>query len=81
MYDIITISETFLGPLSTAELDLPGYHDIIRRDRPTFGGGLAIYIRQTISFKRIIDFESRLIENIWLEVNTLEGKLLICNIY
>ena len=81
VYDIITISETFLGPLSTAGLELPGYHDILRRDRPTFGGGLAIYIKQTIPFKRIIDFESMLIENIWIEVNTSEGKLLICNVY
>ena len=43
--DIITLSETFFGPLSTTDLSLPGYNPIIRRDRPAFGGGIAIYIK------------------------------------
>ena len=80
-YDIITISETFLGPLSTADLTLPGFHNIIRRDRPTFGGGLAVFIRSTISFKRKFNLDCNDIENLWLEINTLDGKVLICTVY
>lgn len=80
-YDIITISETFLGPLSSVDLTIPGFNNIIRRDRPTFGGGLAVYIRNTISFKRRVNFDCKDIENLWLEINTLDGKVLICTVY
>ena len=81
VFDIITISETFLGPHSTVDLTLPGYHNIIRRDRPTFGGGLAVFISKCISFKRNVNFECQSIENMWIEINTAEGKLLLCNVY
>ena len=69
-YDIITMSETFLGPHSTADLTLPGYHAILRRDRPTFGGGVAIYIRENIIFKQLHEFSSESLENMWIQVNT-----------
>jgi len=80
-YDIITLSETFLGPLSTGDLDLPGFHPIIRRDRPTFGGGIAIFIRENIAYKRKVCFDSNFIENLWIEITTVEGKLLMCCTY
>lgn len=80
-YDIITLSETFLSIGSLVDLTLPGYHNVIRRDRPTFGGGLAIFIRDNIAFKRKANLDSRLIENMWLEINTVDGKLLLCNVY
>ena len=80
-FDIITISETFLGPHSTVDLTLPGFHNILRRDRPTFGGGLAVFVRECISYKRKVNFDCRLIENMWIEISTAEGKLLLCNVY
>ena len=43
-YDIITISETFLSENSNVDLSISGFHGILRRDRSTFGGGVAIYI-------------------------------------
>ena len=79
-YDIITLSETFLSATNIIDLQIPGY-SFIRRDRPAFGGGLLIYIRNNISFKRIKLFELVTLENIWIEVSTNDGKLLICNIY
>ena len=80
-YDIITVSETYLSANSKVNLDLKGYHPVIRRDRATLGGGLAIYIKENIIFKRKVAFESNRIETLWIEVNTLQGKLLICNTY
>jgi len=80
-YDIITLSETFLGPLSTGDLNLPGFHTILRRDRPTFGGGVAIYIRESIAYKRKLCFDSAFLENLWIELSTVEGKLLVCCAY
>ena len=51
-FDIITLSDTFLGPNTKLDFSVPGFHPIIRRDRPIFGGGLAVYIREEIVYKR-----------------------------
>ena len=80
-FDIITLSETFLSANSSTDLHIPGFHAILRRDRPSFGGGIAVYIRDNIIYKRCYDKDSLDVENMWIEVNTCEGKLLICNIY
>ena len=80
-FDIISISETFLNENSSVNLKIEGFHEIIRRDRPTFGGGIAIYIRENIVFKRKIQYDDRHLEILWLELNTIEGKMLICTAY
>ena len=81
VYDVITLSETFLSDTSSVDLDLPGYHSIIRRDRQTFGGGIAVYVRDNLVFKRRIEFECRDLENLWIELCTCYGKLIICTAY
>ena len=81
-YDVITVSETFLtGKVLNSDLKLPGYQEIIRRDRPTHGGGLAVYIRNGLSYKRVAEYESNSFEQIWLRLNTTQGKLLVCVAY
>ena len=47
-YCDITLSETFLSQQTTVNLRIPGYHSILRRDRPSFGGGLAIFVKENI---------------------------------
>ena len=37
--------------------------------------------KKNLVFKRHLDFDSQAIENMWFQVNTTEGKLLICNLY
>ena len=81
LYDIITISETHLGPDSKTNLSLPGYCDILRRDRQAGGGGLAIYVKENIVFKRLYDVECNNIEVMWLQLNTIQGKVMLCNSY
>ena len=82
VYDIITLSETFLNQnIANTELVLTGYQEIIRRDRPTLGGGVAVYVKEGLAVKRLLDSESRNLEHIWLQLNTIEGKLLICTAY
>ena len=79
MYDVITISETFLNNNTVnSDLALTGFQEIIRRDRPTFGGGIAVYIREGLAFKRLAESDSKLLEQIWLQLNTVEGKITIC---
>jgi len=81
VYDIITISETFLSDNSTVDLSLPGYHPLIRRDRPTFGGGVAVFIKENLIYRRRLEFECLGLENIWVEISSQSGKLFICTIY
>ena len=82
VYDVITLSETFLtNSISSTELSLPGFNEILRRDRPTFGGGVAVYVKQALSFKRLLDLEDPNLEQIWLQLNTTEGKIFTCVTY
>ena len=81
VYDIISLSETFLSDNSIVDLDLPGYHSIIRRDRQSFGGGIAIYAKDNLVYKRRVDLECPYLESMWIELLTCNGKLLICTVY
>ena len=82
MNDIITLSETHLHPGVTNDVfDLPGYHEIIRNDRNGQGGGVAVFVKQNITYKRIYELEKPNVEAIWLQLSTLQGKILICCCY
>ena len=55
-YDVITLSETHLHPgLPKDVFNLKGFHEIIRKDRPGLGGGVAVYVKENIAFKRIFE--------------------------
>ena len=57
-FDMITLSETHLHPGVTNDVfHLEGYHDIIRKDRDGQGGGVAVFIKDSISFKRLFKYE------------------------
>ena len=82
IYDVITVSETHLHPgLPDNAFALSGYHDIIRKDRNAQGGGVAIYIKNTICFKRLYQIETDDLEAIWVQLNTIEGKIALCCTY
>ena len=50
-YHILGVAETRLGPVVDANLfNIPGY-SIIRQDRNTAGGGVALYVRDTLKVK------------------------------
>ena len=49
-FEIICLTETNLPHASVEDLALPGYHDILRKDRVGRpGGGVAVYAAQHIS--------------------------------
>ena len=82
MYDVITLSETHLhNGISNDLFELEGYHDILRKDRNGNGGGVAVYIRDTMTYKRMFKYETADIEAIWIQLNTIEGKILLCSCY
>ena len=54
-YDFITVTETWLSAdVLDRELYLPRY-TIIRRDRNRHGGGVAIYVSTSVSFRSLVD--------------------------
>jgi hypothetical protein len=82
VYDVITISESHLHQGVTSDVfRLQGFHDIIRKDRDGNGGGVAIYIKDSISYKRIYKYETPALEALWIQINTIEGKILLCCCY
>ena len=78
-YEIICISETKLNDsILTSNLMLNTYNTPIRKDRNhNDGGGLIIYIKNNIFFKRRDDLESNIIENIWVEIHSVRKKFLL----
>ncbi len=54
-------------------IKIPGY-DIIRRDRDRNGGGVAIYIRNTINYKKHVEFIPENLEAICLEIQKPKSK-------
>ena len=58
---------------------LQGFHDIIRKDRTDGqGGGVAVYVRENIAYKRLFNFEVAGVEAVWLSIQTIEGKISVC---
>ena len=51
-FNIITLSETFLNRESSHNLEILGFHPIFRRDRGSFGGGVACYVGSNLVAKR-----------------------------
>ena len=50
-HDIMGIAETHFGPqIDNNIIDIPGY-SVLRQDRNTQGGGIAIYIRENFKAK------------------------------
>ena len=65
LYDIITLSETHLHQgIGDYLFEIEVFHDIIRNDRNEHGGGVTIYVKSSIVFKRHFEFESPSIEAI-----------------
>lgn len=82
VYDIITISETHLHVgVPNSLFEMQGFHEIIRGDRKEGAGGVAIFIRNTIQFKRLYQYENQNLEAIWLQINSIDGKVLFCCCY
>lgn len=78
-FDIICIGETKLNDqYPTSELAIDGFKVPYRKDRLiNNGGGLLVYVKNSICCKRRQDLEDNYCENIWLEVQSLRKRFLI----
>ena len=85
--DIITISETWLGPSDdNASVALPGFQEIIRNDRSgRSGGGVAVFCRENINFNSRFDLVVPKMPSdsscIWIEVCLNGQKILVGTYY
>ena len=84
--DIFDMCETFLtNSVSDEQLKLEGF-DLIRKDRSETqnkaGGGIILYFRKSINYKRRCEIEATNIETLWVEISLPNAKpFLICTVY
>ena len=86
--DVICLAETWLDPtIDDANLRIPGYQEIIRKDRYPADpgqinhGGVVVYLKNEICYRRLYELEEQVIESLWLEISQPSGKFLLTTIY
>ena len=72
--DVLAINETHLSnEISSDRVKIPGY-EFIRKDRNRNGGGVGIYVRNTLSANERGDLNIDTIEGICIEVKKPKAK-------
>ena len=72
---IMALNETKLDDtIGSAELSISNYHEIIRKDRTRYGGGVVLYIHNSISYKCRHDIIVREIEALPVDIKISNGK-------
>ena len=81
-FDILAFTETWLHPnISMNELQIPTYQTPERKDRANDPhGGILIYIKDTIHYRRRQDLEPVGIECTWIEI-TLRNKHILFGVF
>ena len=69
-FDILAFSEIWLNPsVSTTDLYIQSYREPERKDRIWDShGGVVLYVKNTLYYRRRADLELRGIECIWIEL-------------
>ncbi|MES9994334.1 MAG: reverse transcriptase family protein [Candidatus Thiodiazotropha sp.] len=77
-FDILAFTETWLNPaINTDDLMLQSYNAPERKDRVEDNhGGVMLYVKEGIYYKRRGDLEIRAIESIWIEVANNHKRIL-----
>ena len=73
---VIILSETFESLNWTTDLSISVCY-IVRKDMDSLRGGVAMYIKDNIIYKRHCNYECSVLENMWIELTTYEGNLFI----
>ena len=77
-FDILAFTETWLSPSTdTSELLLHSFNTPERKDREHDShGGVMIYVKDCLHYKRRVELESRNIESIWIELTNNHKRIL-----
>ena len=84
--DILGLCETFLDPsIMDQQVAIEGY-EFLRKDRMDTrnktGGGLILYLKSSLKYKRMHEYEISKIETIWAEIELPNAKpFLVCSVY
>lgn len=80
-YDIVGVSETWLtSNVSNNLLNIDGYR-FIRKDRPSRGGGIAVYLRSDWNCELLRGNVSEYLEEIWLKISIKKRTYLFGSLY
>ena len=81
-YHVFTLTETWLdNTVHSSAIEIPGYV-FERIDRNRDGGGVGMYIKDDIQYKRRFDLEYANIDAIWLETKQVHRKpIIISSLY
>lgn len=82
-YDVMIFTESWLNPtIANNDISIEHFHEPVRYDRTDrIGGGVVVYIRGNISFKRRHDLEINNLEAVWVEVTIKNKTVLIGGVY
>ena len=77
-FDILAFTETWLRPNITTDLTIPNFKPPERNDRTEDrqGGGVMIYVKDCLYYKRRQDLEPRNVECIWIEIQLNHTRVL-----
>ena len=79
---ILALTETKLDSTVHPSLyQLRGFHAPVLKNRTRKGGGVALFIRNSLPFSQISSIESISFEAIWIKVRVHKSTLLICSAY
>ena len=76
-FDVICISETWLHKDDVDNIVIPGYHTPVRKDRMTRGGGVAIYVKECLFHKHVLDLDVNGLEAVWVNIRIKNHNTLI----
>lgn len=81
-HDIVFFTESHLDfSVHSENIQLPGFDVPIRRDRNNAGGGLIVYFKNHLNFRRRADLELPDLESMWFELRTKRMNTLINIVY
>ncbi|XP_075150566.1 uncharacterized protein LOC142224667 [Haematobia irritans] len=80
--DIICVSETWYKPSTTNNIITMHDYNVIRNDRSTIGGGVAIYIKKSFSFNVVYKSSPNdAVESLFIEIAINSHKILVGCVY
>ena len=82
-YDVLVFTETWLSSkYSDEDVQIPNFKKPFRCDRnDRLGGGVAIYVRDTLHVIPRNDLQVNGVEAVWVELHVCQRKLLVGGIY
>ena len=80
-YDIVGLSETWLGQGVPDDIIKINGYNLIRTDRKSRGGGVAIYIKSNLSYTISYFSSNSTLEELWIETNILKKKYIFGTLY